>query len=478
MPPTAPAPVRPIVLTDVTVVDTRDGSRTPHQDVHLVGGRIAAIGAPGPAPDGAEVVAGAGRHLVPGYVDMHGHPLKAPDPGPALELMLAHGITGFRQMAGTTELLRRRREGTLGFPERSPALLAMPGEILLPTNAATAGAAVATISRQAADGADFIKAALITPEVLGAAQREAARLALPLVGHLPTGVDVREASRAGLRCVEHLGPGVGILSACSTDETQVRAAALTAPAVRIPAVRLPFLDRLVARLIARLVVNPLQRARPAEIANLRRAVTTFAGGRARELARQFAADGTWQCPTLIRLRTQQMCDSAEFRDDPDLRYVSARTTAAWERAARAFSRFSVRDHLTFAATYRRQLELVRILDEEGVPLLAGSDCVGAVWVIPGPSLHREFDELGSAGLSPLTVLQTTTLNAARFLGREAEHGTVEPGRAADLVLLDADPTADVQNLHRVSGVVRAGRHYSAADLDAMKAAIAAGPGVD
>jgi hypothetical protein len=46
------------------------------------------------------------------------------------------------------------------------------------------------------------------------------------------------------------------------------------------------------------------------------------------------------------------------------------------------------------------------------------------------------------------------------------------------VLLDADPTADVQNLHRVSGVVRAGKHYSAADLDALKAAIAAGPGVD
>jgi imidazolonepropionase-like amidohydrolase len=477
VPPTVPAPVRPIVLTDVTVVDTRDGSRTPHQDVHLAGGRIAAIGAPGPAPDGAEVVAGAGRHVVPGYVDMHAHPLDSPDPGPALELMLAHGITGFRQMAGTAELLRRRREGTLGLPERSPALLAMPGEVLLPRNAATAGAAVATISRQAADGADFIKAGRVTPEVLAAAQRQAARLALPLVGHLPAGVDVREASRAGLRCVEHLGPGVGILSACSTDEAQVRAAALAPPAVRVASIRLPFLDRLAARLVARSMADPRPWARSAEIANLRRAVTTFTEGRARELARQFAADGTWQCPTLIRLRTQQMRDSADFRDDPDLRYVSARTTAAWERAARAFSRSSVRDHLTFAAAYRRQLELVRIFDEEGVALLAGSDCVGAAWVIAGPSLHREFDELGSAGLSPLTVLQAATLNPARFLGREAEHGTVEPGRAADLVLLDADPTADVQNLHRVGGVVRAGRHYSAADLDAMKAAIAAGPGV-
>jgi imidazolonepropionase-like amidohydrolase len=476
MPSTASA--RPIVLTDVTVVDTRDGARTPHQDVRVVDGRIAAIGVTGAAPDGAEVVEGAGRFLVPGYVDMHGHALNAPEPGPALELMLVHGITGFRQMSGTPDLLRRRREGILGLPERSPALLALPGEVLLPTNAATAGAAVAEIARQAADGVDFIKVGLVTPEVFGVAQREAARHGLPIVGHLPAGIDVRVASRAGMRSIEHLGPGVGILSACSTDEPEVRAAALAEPAVRIPSIRLPFLSRIMARVFAGIVVNPLQRAKPAAIANLRRAAATFDEDKVRALARQFATDGTWQCPTLIRVRTQEMCDSADFRDDPDLRYMSARTTAAWEKAARAFARFSVRDHVTFAAVYRRQLDLVRIFDEERVPLLAGSDCVGAAWVIPGSSLHREFDELAAAGLAPLTVLQTATLNPARFLGREDEHGTVEPGRAADLVLLDADPTADVQNLHRVSGVVRAGKHYSAADLDALKAAIAAGPGVD
>jgi imidazolonepropionase-like amidohydrolase len=189
--------------------------------------------------------------------------------------------------------------------------------------------------------------------------------------------------------------------------------------------------------------------------------------KARALGRRFAAAGTWQCPTLIRLRTQQMCDSADFRDDPDLRFVSARSARAWEDAARAFARFSAADHVTFAALYRRQLELVRLFAAEGVPLLAGTDCVGAAWVIPGPSLHREFDELAEAGLDPLAVLQTTTLNPARFLGLADELGTVEPGRAADLVLLDADPIADVENLHRVSGVVRAGTPYPAADLAAM-----------
>ena len=62
----------------------------------------------------------------------------------------------------------------------------------------------------------------------------------------------------------------------------------------------------------------------------------------------------------------------------------------------------------------------------------------------------------------------TTLNGARFFGREASMGTVEPGKNANLVLLDANPIESVQNLHRIDGVVRAGAYYSRHDLDAMK----------
>src|SRR3954462_865090 len=106
---------RPVVLTDVTVVDTRDGSRTPHQDVRIEGGRIAAIGATGAAGEPGPVD-GAGRFVVPGFVDMHSHALGSPGQDGALELMLAHGITGFRQMSRSTELLRRRRAGRPGPP--------------------------------------------------------------------------------------------------------------------------------------------------------------------------------------------------------------------------------------------------------------------------------------------------------------------------------------------------------------------------
>jgi imidazolonepropionase-like amidohydrolase len=83
--------------------------------------------------------------------------------------------------------------------------------------------------------------------------------------------------------------------------------------------------------------------------------------------------------------------------------------------------------------------------------------------VPGYSLHQEFDELARAGLSPLRVLQTVTLDAAEFLGRTSTLGTVEPGKQADLVLLDRNPVERVQNLHGVAGVVRAGRFHPAAE---------------
>ncbi|WP_425445771.1 amidohydrolase family protein [Umezawaea tangerina] len=89
-------------------------------------------------------------------------------------------------------------------------------------------------------------------------------------------------------------------------------------------------------------------------------------------------------------------------------------------------------------------------------------------MVAGASLHDEFDLLAQAGLGPLRILRSATTDPARFLGREADAGTVEVGKEADLVLLDADPTAEVANLHAVSGVVRAGGHHDAAALAALK----------
>ena len=100
------------------------------------------------------------------------------------------------------------------------------------------------------------------------------------------------------------------------------------------------------------------------------------------------------------------------------------------------------------AAYRQmfatQQAVTRMMRQSGAIMLAGSDTgVASVWVIPGFGRHEEFRELAAAGLSNLDILQMATLNGAQFLHREASMGAVEEGKNADLLLLDANPIADV-----------------------------------
>jgi hypothetical protein len=464
---------RPLTLRGVTVVDVRDGSLTPDCDVAIVDGTITAVG---PRDDACapvtEVVSMQGAYVVPGYVDMHAHPLGRQDPTSALALMLANGVTGFRQMNGSSTLLERRRNGTLGLTGDSPALVAMPGDLLTPFNAGTAERAIDAVREQHSAGADFIKVVAVTPDVYFPAQAEANRLGIPMLGHLPAGIDVVAAAEAGFHSIEHLGPGVTMLAACSTEQASIVEAIAASPA-RIPALKLPafaapLLDRVVERVLARIVLNPVNRSTPADIALLQRAVDTFDERKAVDLAGSFVAAGTWHVPTLIRLRTQQLCDACEFSHDPYLKYMAPATVKTWRGAAKKFGRFTTAQRGTFRSVYDVLLRLTKILDTAGVKMLAGSDSVGAAWEVPGFSLHREFGELARAGLSPLRILQMTTVNAADYLGTTATAGTVEAGRVADLVLLRDNPVDDAAHLSSVMGVVQRGRLRTGAELSAIK----------
>jgi len=455
-------------IANVTVVDPRDGSVTAHQDLRIADGRIAGISTTDERDRDPATVDGRDRFVVPGFVDMHAHPVNLGDPSPELKLMLAFGITGYRQMSGTPDLLRRRRASAPLADDDVPKLLATPGTVLTPINAGKPDTAVAEVRRQARDGADFIKAAVITPEVYFAVQAEADRLGLPVAGHLPAGIDVRAASDAGFRSIEHVGPGLGVLSGCSCHEEHLRATTSRSP-IKAPPFKIPFAGKLAEKVIKKLVVNPAQMTDPATLGAIGEAVGSFDEDKARALARQFAANDTWNCPTLIRIKAQQFCDDPAFAADPDLRYVTAKERKAWNAAAAAFHRkFDETQRAVFADQFALQLRMVKILDEEGAPLLAGTDAVGAAWVVAGASLHDEFDLLADAGLSPLRILRTATVDPARFLHRERDAGTVEPGKEADLVLLDGDPTAAVANLHKISAVVRAGRYHDTEALLSLK----------
>jgi cytosine/adenosine deaminase-related metal-dependent hydrolase len=99
--------------------------------------------------------------------------------------------------------------------------------------------------------------------------------------------------------------------------------------------------------------------------------------------------------------------------------------------------------------------------------MAGTDTAAGVHIFPGFSLHQELALFVKAGLTPLEALQTATLNPAKFLNRQADLGTVERGKLADLVLLDADPLQNIDNANKIRAVVLAGRYLDRAALDGL-----------
>jgi imidazolonepropionase-like amidohydrolase len=462
-----------LLIRSATVIDPRDGSRGVYQDVMISGDRIIRVASStgDDSPHAARVVDAAGMYLVPGFSDMHAHPLVMKDPAANLELMLAFGITGFRQMSGSAALLHDRERGSVAQGV-APRLLAMPGSILTPLNAGTGPDAVATVREQKELGADFIKAGLVSADVFYEAQAEALRLDIPILGHLPSDIDVYRASGEGMRSIEHLGPGVGLLACCSSAHDDLHAKIQTMPPRKLPSTKLPFMETIFEHVLKRIVINPINMAKQGDVDVLDEACSTYDQDAALALAERLAANGTWQVPTLIRSRTNYICDDAAFRSDPDLRYVSPSTVKGWSKATKKFTRFPNASRETFRLAYATLLHLVKLLDDSGVRMLAGSDVCGAAWEVPGPALHKEFDELGRAGFSPLRVLQMTTSDAADFLGSSADLGSVSQGKYADLVLLEGDPLESIDNLHKVAGVVRDGRYYDRGHLDSIKETIA------
>jgi imidazolonepropionase-like amidohydrolase len=105
----------------------------------------------------------------------------------------------------------------------------------------------------------------------------------------------------------------------------------------------------------------------------------------------------------------------------------------------------------------QQRNLKRLADA-GAIVYAGSDA-GNTRTVHGPSLHRELALMVEAGLTPMQVLVSATRNNARLMGRENELGQIKPGMLADVLLLDADPLADIRNTRRTYKVIRGGTVY-------------------
>ena len=116
--------------------------------------------------------------------------------------------------------------------------------------------------------------------------------------------------------------------------------------------------------------------------------------------------------------------------------------------------------------YRYHLRIVGAMERSGVKMLAGTDSS-----FFGSAVHDELAEFVKAGLTPMQALQTATINPARYFDKSNSMGTVEKGKLADLVLLDANPLQAIDNTRRISAVVADGHLFNRRALDALLAQV-------
>lgn len=296
-------------------------------------------------------------------------------------------------------------------------------------------------------GADFIKVYDgVARDDYFAIIDEAKRINIPVAGHIPIGVTSFEASNAGQRSFEHLG---NILRSCSSlpaETIEQRANAAVKPTGKPGDY-----SHIPARIAARTKLE----------------LETFDAAKCSSLYSTFVKNQTWQVPTLATKRPLSLLDDGGFTDDPRMKYIPLREHETWRPENNFFLRFRTPEFIVQKKRlYLKELELVRSMHRAGVPFLAGTDIPGA-YTYPGFSLHDELELFVENGFTPYESLQTATINPARFLGKQDSLGTIEVGKIADLLLLDANPLTDIRNTRKIFAVFSDGRYLSRQDLDRM-----------
>ena len=445
-----------LALTDATVIDVAAGVAEPGMTVVVEDGRITAVGESGGVgvPAAATVVDASGKYLIPGLWDMHAH--LEWGGWDTSELLVAHGITGARDLWGDLADIERRSRPATGdtiaprvvmagaIVDGAPSML--PGTVSVTTP--EQGRAV--VDSLADGGAPFIKVYdALSPETYAAIVARSQERGLPVAGHVPWRMRAVDASEAGQKSIEH---AFGVLPACSPDEDASIANS--------------------AEAFGLLASGDMPGALQVYLRNLR-LMGTPDDAACRQLAERLADNGTWVVPTLVVLRGSWLRDDPAFRDDDRLAHVPPNMREGWLPENGFPSRFlSPDDWGAGHAMYARAVEVVGLLHAAGVPLLAGSDA-GNPFTFFGSGLHDELELLVEAGLSPVEALRTATSNPAAFLGRADDFGAVAPGKVADLVLLDANPLDDISNVRAVSGVVLDGVWVPEPKLDRVLEATAA-----
>jgi imidazolonepropionase-like amidohydrolase len=462
-------PSKTLVFTNVTIIDATGSSPKANMTIVITDNRIANLGKTRKVhiPGGAHIINAANKFLIPGLWDMHVHNICDRRWGGNIfmPLYIANGITGVRDMGGPESgnpdtVFERRQEIKVG-KLLGPRIVAAgymlvgpvrgPREVITMSTDSESRKAVIFVKQA---GADFVKVKeLVSRDCYFAIADEAHKQGIPLAGHIPTAIDAIEATDAGQRSIEHLE---GIWFTCSSKSKELRAEARE----------------------EEMKIFSGQATQAASfrkfIAELKEAMETYIKQKADSVFIHLARSNIWVCPTLAANRSLAYCGDSSLRNDFRLKYIPNSISRGWDPKLNfRTGTMTSNDYAILQDYLQKSLEMVKAMKDAGVKLIAGTDTSPNYYALPnlfpGFSLHDELALYVKAGLTPMEALQTATRNPAEFFGLLDKLGTIEIGKLADLVLLDANPLQDIANTEKISAVVVNGRLVDRQELQMMLA---------
>jgi hypothetical protein len=417
----AQGPHGPLAVRGARLFDPQTGQAQPGMTVLVSGNHVERVGRDGEVeiPSAAEVIEARGKTLLPGLWDMHVH-LGGVDG----ILHLAAGVTSVRDMANDIDKLadfRRRWDAWEALGPRvlmagfidGPGPYAGPSKVLVASEAE----AIAAVDRYYKLGYVQIKLySSLDPKLVPPIVARAHQLGMRVSGHIPNGLSAEQAVRAGFNEIQHVNflflnfiSGIDTRTPARFTEVAQHAADID---LRSPQVR-DFIALLKER--------------------------------------QVAVD-----PTLGVFENMFTGKAGEL--DPSLAAVADRLPPTIRRGLYAGGLAPAGMEEKYRRSFRALLAMVRALHEAGVTIEAGTDALA------GFELHRELELYVEAGLPAPEVLRLATLGAARVMGRDKELGSIAPGKLADFILVDGDPTTRIADIRRVVLTVKDGVPLDPAEL--------------